>query len=255
MTSKRSASTKRKQSENGKQSKPRTPRAITPIHFSEEPREAWHRRLDESTKAYQAFCYYYALPPHLRSIDAAYKVFWEEKQQKEKQQKEKQHEKSRAEPLQSQDVKRSGGKKTYSKSTANVQQKTPPTAREKSPPKPPKRASRRWFHWSAEFDWVQRAVKFDQHQAEQRAKRNFEKAFKRLEKQQLDVEMAQQLGAKWLLDLLADKRFTTLSYEKQVALALGFMRLLPSLQEAERHVLSVLQSVLNQDAKVLFSSE
>jgi hypothetical protein len=220
-------------------------RTIVPVVLPEEPTEAWHRRLDEGAKAYNAFCYYYSLSPQTRSIDAAYRIFWEEEQQQ------KAHEKF----LQQQAMERAASKKTYSKTAAKVQQKTPPPPLPVDEAKPPKRASRLWFGWSAEYDWVQRALKHDQYQAEQRAKRNFDKAFKRLEKQQLDVEMAQQLGAKWLLDLLADKRFSTLEYEQQVGLALNYMRLLPSLQEAERSVMGVIQSILNQQAKVSFTNE
>lgn len=215
--------------------------------------QAWHRAPGEGERAYTAFCYYYALPPQQRSVDAAYKAYWHNEQALKTEQEEEKR--RQAEILAHEANKRLAGKKGRSKTGAKLEQKAAPLPAPKSLPKPPKRASSHWFEWCGVWRWVERAIKHDQHQAEARAKRNFERVFKRLEKQQLDIEATQQVGASWLYSLIMDKRFTTLEYEKQVTFALVYMRTLPSLQEAERNVMGVIQSVLNQQAKIIITNE
>ncbi len=237
------------------QKKPRATASAALAH-QEANAPAWHRRTDEGEKAYHAFCHYYALPPTGRSVDAAYKDAWHGEQEEKKrrffeQQRQEFEDKQNAAQ---QAKKRSSAKNTSSKRGASEQQKTF-TPRPYVQPPEPKRASGRWFEWCSKFQWVERAIKHDQHQAEQRAKKNFDRVFKRLEKQQLDIEAVQQLGASWIYNLILDKRFTGLEYERQIEYSLAFMRLLPQLQQAERDLAGVVQTILNNNAKMIFTEQ
>jgi hypothetical protein len=235
--------------------KPRTAESAALV-YQESKAPAWHRRAEEGEKAYHAFCYYYALSPHGRSVDAAYKEAWRIDQESKKQRWfEQQRKDAERHQLSAQQAKkRSRGKTTGSKRGANEQQK-PFEPKPFIMPPEPKRASGRWFEWCSKFHWVERAIKHDQHQAEQRAKKNFDRVFKRLEKQQLDIEAVQQLGASWIYNLILDKRFGTLSYEQQIEYSLAFMRMLPQLQQAERDVSGVIQAILNNNAKMIFTEQ
>jgi hypothetical protein len=238
---------KAKASAKAKEAAPKPNHALA-LHDANAP--AWHREAGEGERAYAAFCYYYGLPPQQRSVDAAYKAHWHDDQAAKAAREEVKRRQAEEDARQAN--KRLSGKTGSGKTGAKQEQKTPAPIRHKEPPK---RAAGHWFEWCSTWRWVERAIKHDQHQAELRAKRSFDRAFKRLEKQQLDIEAAQQIGANWLYTIITDKRFKDLDYEKKVTFALLYMRQMPSLQQAEREVMGVIQTVLNQQAKIIITNE